>query len=360
MSRKTLLFGFAILFVMTVISGCATRTAELTTDGYGVKGDKWIMPRSEDDMPVWGIKNGILIGIHPARMSWGKIFGGPRGLFRIGYENDDVLRFINFMVVNPMSRKKGRLDPNGSELLRSPTDGRKGIMFYAYPLDYLQHPDRYKKIPSHHLAAEVRKRNGREVLTWGVKTERFPNGAECFFVFRIDEKRYNEVEIECHLIRGGNTVLSLVLSSTFGNITRLRNAYLKGGTVNAKKLYTGDYGNGFAPMEFWEENRFQKDINGDLLFIAGPDEERPWEIDPYPHPTKFLQYYRKKRDTWDPEIRAMVNARAKFWKSSQKIPGGVSYENLAIIENFEQGQRLIYGIYRGSVNDLLKGRPSKR
>jgi hypothetical protein len=93
-----------------------------------------------------------------------------------------------------------------------------------------------------------------------------------------------------------------------------------------------------------------------MMFIAGPDEQRPWEAPPYPHPLKLLQYFRKARGTWGNDLRAMVNGRSRYWKSSQKVPGGVAFENLAVIEDFKQGQKIFFGIFNGTVEELLEGR----
>jgi hypothetical protein len=355
MRRYQALAMVAVAALMVLGSGCAPR-GRTGIDDYGTVSDRWVTPQTEDDLPIWGAQGGVVVGIYPSRISFGNTLGGPRGLFRIGYEKNGELYFVNYMAVNPIVVVNGRQTHNGSELLRSPDDGKKGIQFFAYPVDYLKHPERYKRTPSHHLAAEVVKRNGRRVLTWGVKTERFPKGQEAFFIFRVDEKRPWEFEVECHLLRGRKGVKNLMLSSTFGNITRLRKAYLSGKTVNSKTLYKGFDGKGFAGPTYWKGKELKRDDRGDLLFIAAPDEARPWETSPYPHPTKLLQYYRKKKGSWGSELRAMVNGRARFWATYDKIPGGVSYENLAILEDFDQGQRFSYGIYKGSVGDLLDGK----
>ena len=242
---------------------------------------------------------------------------------------------------------------NGSELSRSPDDGNKGIQFFAYPVDYLDHPGRYDKIPAHHNAAEIKSRSGSKVLTWGVKTERYPVGTEVFVILTIDEDRPYEFEVEMHVVRKASITKKLMMSSTFGNITRLRDLYVDGKVVNAKNLYKGFSGNGFADWEYWGHRKLRKDSRGDLLFIARPDENNPWNTPPYPHDYRLLQYYRKKKGSWSSDLKGGVNGRTRMWGTGKAIPGGVSYENLAILENFDQGQTFSYGIYNGSVKDLL-------
>jgi len=359
MQKKQLYFSLVIVIWLTLITGCASKIPA-TTEGFGVKGDKWIVPRKDDHMPVWGIKEGIVVGIYPARLSFADYFGGPRGLLRIGFEYNGVLRFINFMAVTTLEESGSRIIGQGSEMTDSPSDNKQGIQFFAYPVDYLDHPERYKTTPDHQLAASVRTRNGSKVLEWGIKTERFPDGQEIFIILRIDEKRFNEVEFESYVLKGKSKVDSLVLTSTFGNITRLRKVFLKGGVVNAKDIYPGDYGSRFSDLKYFSLSKIPHDKNGDLIFACAPDEKEPWKIKPYAHGAKLIQYYRKTAGTWDGDFRASVNARTKYWKSTQNIPGGVSFENMAIVEKYRKGQKFSYGFYRGSMERLLDGRPPKR
>lgn len=346
-----------LITVSLLLSGCSY--SELTTSGFGVVSDQWIMPDSDEDMPVWGIKKGIVLGIYPSRLSFGDISGGPRGLFRVGFESNGTLRFVNFMAVHPVNESKGKFVSAGSELEKSPSDNRRGIRFYPYPVDYLQNPKRYHSTPSIDLAAEILKEDGRQILQWGIKTEAFENGVEAFFVFRIDEHRFNEIQIESYILKGEKKVKYLVLSATFGNITRLRNLYLKDEIVFAPELYKGKYGKGFAPRKFFDLEHWPVDSEGDSLFIAGPDEYQPWKVKPYPHKQKLLQYFRKEKGATVSDIRGLVNGREKYWHSIKTIPGGVAFENFAIVERFYQGQRFSFGIYRGQVEDIF-GRRFKR
>lgn len=346
---------FILITGSFLLSGCAY--SELTTSGYGETGDQWIMPDSERDMPVWGIKKGIILGIYPTRMSFLDIDGGPRGLFRIGYESNGTLRFVNFMAVHPVFvGQKGELVSLGSELEKSPSDGREGIRFYPYPVDYLQNPQRYSNIPPSHMVAEIVREGDRQVLQWGVKTETFQNGMEVFLIFRINEHRFNEIQIESYVLKGRKNMKYLALSTTFGNITRLRNLYLNGETIHAGELYKGRYRNKFAPRKFFKIDKWPVDFAGDSLFIAGPDEIQPWKVKPYPHNQKLLQYFKIKSETKTASIRGLVNGREKYWKSIRTIPGGVAFENIAVVDDFHQGQKISLGIFRGSVEDLLSGR----
>ncbi|MCZ7586848.1 MAG: hypothetical protein M5R36_27845 [Deltaproteobacteria bacterium] len=193
-------------------------------------------------------------------------------------------------------------------------------------------------------------------MSLGVLTEPFPNGERFFIVLRFDERRPTEVEFETHLVHGSKPD-AVVITATYGNLTRLRDAYLRAGVENAKEIYGGFRGTGFAPPSFFPRGDFLKDEKGDLLFVTAPDEDRPWETKPYPHPGKLLQYYRKRNATED--LSGFVNARLYFWKTRKKVPGGVAYENTGLLEPFDTGERFSFGIYNGRVSDLLKRGASK-
>ena len=168
-----------------------------------------------------------------------------------------------------------------------------------------------------------------------------------------------DVQFEGYVLEGENRVENLVCTSTFGNITRLKILYLKDGEVFSGELYPDDYGNDFAPLEFWGPHHLPRDVNGDLHFAAAPNEARPWEVPPYPHPTKLVQYFRKRNGEWGDDLRALANGRSRYWKSPQRIHGGVAYENMALVEDFRQGHRFFFGIYRGKFEELLRGVPSR-
>jgi hypothetical protein len=347
----------SLLLPVFFLSACAPGASVLPD--LRVEGDRWIMPRNAQDPLVWGIRDGIVVGLYPARLSYANEEGGPRGLLRIGYESEGVARFVNFIVITPVRERNGNLEAWGSELTNSPSDNRRGIRFFAYPTDFLDHSRKYPSPPARHLVARISGKGNNEALSFGVLTEVFPNGAQCFLVLTIDGARRTEVKFETYLLQGESDTQGVMISSTWGNLARLRNAYLKGGVENAKDIYPHFHGTGFAAMRFWKTDHLGRDYAGDLIFAAGPDEERPWETKPYPHPAKLLQYFRKTKESWADDLRAMVNGRLYYWKTLRKVPGGVTFENMAIVEQFEQGQSVSFGYYHGEVDDLLEGRASK-
>lgn len=316
----------------------------------------WMMPESPDDPPMWGIRGGIVVGLHPARIGLLGEDGGPRGLVRLGYESGG-LHFVNFLVLTPLRGTLRNLRGRSSELVESSLDGGSGLVFTPYPEDADRGRDPAEPPPVNEVA-RLRTTGGAEELSFALRTEPYPDGETAFLVFRISENRPFEVEIQSFVIEGGDKLSAFVLSTTWGNVTRLRESYLNQGIVNARRLYSADYGDGFAPPTFWKAPFLPRNRAGDLLFVLGPDEARPWETQPYPHERRLLQYFRKARGTWSPELRAVVNGRTRYWKSRKEVPGGTAFENMALMEPFAQGQTVVWGFYPGDVTDLLSGRPA--
>ncbi len=46
------------------------------------------------------------------------------------------------------------------------------------------------------------------------------------------------------------------------------------------------------------------------------------------------------RDT----LHVRVNGRAKYWASKSPIPGGVSFENFEMVDEFKSGQEFWFGV----------------
>ncbi len=74
---------------------------------------QWIRP-AEKGRLIWGIKGGIVLSIWPSGFHEAN-YGGPRGLFRLGYERDRNMVLVNFMAVEPVvANKRGfsELEPS--------------------------------------------------------------------------------------------------------------------------------------------------------------------------------------------------------------------------------------------------------
>lgn len=85
--------------------------------------DLWIRPGRESPKAVWGLRQGIRVGLWPHSVE-GSDDGGPRGLLRVGYpirEGGHAPGLVNFIAIEPIvGRARGF-----SELERG-ADGRSG------------------------------------------------------------------------------------------------------------------------------------------------------------------------------------------------------------------------------------------
>ena len=66
--------------------------------------NQWIRPSQEGRL-IWGIKGGIVLAVWPSGFQ-AKGMGGPRGLFRVGYERDGKMILVNFIAVEPVVADK--------------------------------------------------------------------------------------------------------------------------------------------------------------------------------------------------------------------------------------------------------------
>jgi hypothetical protein len=311
-------------------------------------------PETADDEPRWGVRGGIVVGIHPAVLGFGRrTQGGPRGLIRLGYEQDGGIYFINFMALSPITADGRR---GMSELEDSPLDGRPGILIWAYPPAFHDDPAAWRKRrppPVHEVAHVWPTDDGARALTVVLRYEEFHNGARTYLVVTLREDRPREVIFQMHTEPDSPRLTSCVLSTTFGNLTRLRDAYLADGIVTAKELWPHYRGSGFAKLHLFPLARLPRNRRGDVIFAAHPDEPRPWEVPGYPHPAALTQYYRKPAGTFDESTHGLVNGRTVFWKTTRPVPGGISFENFALVEDWRPGTPLIFGYSPRTPEDLL-------
>ncbi len=55
---------------------------------------EFVHPGKADDPLIYGVKNGIVVAVHPFGFDRG-VQGGPRGLLRVGYEQDGKYYHFN-------------------------------------------------------------------------------------------------------------------------------------------------------------------------------------------------------------------------------------------------------------------------
>src|SRR5438874_2500057 len=104
-----------IVCILAAFFGVSQLRAEQNPTTRAVDG--WILPSlDKSPSPIWGIENGLSIGLAPTP--------GPRGLIRIyaPYLDQPPGRMINFIAIEPIVAGKRSL----SEMERSASDGRTG------------------------------------------------------------------------------------------------------------------------------------------------------------------------------------------------------------------------------------------
>ncbi len=89
----------------------------------------WIRPDDVHSPPIWGLHNGIVVGLWPASVEKAgqNAEGGPRGLLRIGYEYLGTVYLINFIAAESVVNG----DMEFSEVSPSVVDGKWGKFFWA-------------------------------------------------------------------------------------------------------------------------------------------------------------------------------------------------------------------------------------
>ena len=310
----------------------------------------WIRPNGASDArPKWGFADGIQVGIAPT--------GGPRGLLRIytpylGQPDDYVM---NFIAVEPIPHK-GKDIRGLSELERSQIDGRQGKIFWSSDDDILDDAD--KAVPARGVISNV---DGEQQLTVYIFTEKFLNGTEPYLRLKFRESRPYEFEISTFTRENGNPEPDYcIVTATMGNKARLRNLYLKDGTLHSGSIWPDYRLDGFAEHCHIPAGRMISGSDGTVWFIAAPDEEDPastplaegtlpgWKY----YGATATQYWKKLL----PESRTegLVNGRFAYWGSRSPIPGGIAYENFEIKSPFRQGDTFIFGISPLSPERFIK------
>lgn len=108
---------------------CSFISINAVTAQQAIPAAQWIRPDDAHSPPVWGIHNGIVVGLWPASIEkvGQNAEGGPRGLLRIGYEYLGTVYLINFIAVEPVVNG----DMEFSEVSPSVVDGKWGKFFWA-------------------------------------------------------------------------------------------------------------------------------------------------------------------------------------------------------------------------------------
>ena len=307
----------------------------------------WIRPSdTERARPKWGFKDGIQVGIAPT--------AGPRGLLRIytpylGQPDDYVM---NFIAMEPIPQNGG--DIRGlSELETSMIDNRHGKIFWSSDDNILDEED--KKSNAKGVIETV---NGEQTLTVYIFCERFYNGVSPYVRLRFRESNPHEFELATYTL-DGNDPDYVILTATMGNKARLRNLYCKDTTYSSLALWPDYRGDGFVPHLHIPAKDMICSADGDIYFIAEPDEDDPesrelnegtnrgWKY----IGRKAVQYWKKTSHTADTE--GLVNGRYTYWASQAPIPEGIAFENFELKSPFIQGDCFVFGIAPVSATEFI-------
>jgi hypothetical protein len=310
----------------------------------------WVRGRLNTDQPVWGVRGGLVFGIHPD--GGGKKSGAPRGLIRIAYPVLDGGEYdlVNFIAIEPVARGRRGL----SELELSRLDGVPGKRIWASA--------KSGEIQSQ-MSVEPGKLTqpmaGVEQLEVVLRVERFDNGAHVHLVVTQRSDAPDEIQVTIHKEPDSTTMDYCILMATMGNKARTRLLWLKNEAIRSQRLYPNYREFGFAPHSVFPLERLFRTEEGDVLVAVTTDEQNPAAVFPFPGTrlwyyggAKVMQYWRKPKGTFGNELSAAVNARYTYWQSRKLIPGGIAFENFELREPFSDGQCFVFGITRRTPADL--------
>jgi hypothetical protein len=327
----------------------------------------WIYPRSANDKELWGIKNGIIVGIPDSTMDHSPGGAWAPGLLRIGW-TDDTGRshFFNYIGISVLA-KSLKYDASESEKIQFYPDS---LTFHA-DLEKLEqvngeaggevedYLDITKNPPAPLPQATTVSDDKLSVL---FRLSEFKNTRSLIYlIVEIDRNRPREVKISSYNPLPGTREPEYIgLSATYGNLGRLRDLYLKGRVVNAHDLFKSE-GTGigcFYPYHTFRINELPVDAEG-IIVRAGNDEEGSWAGDlgsnaPYYSGEKFFQYWRKYTGSYRDDISARVNGRDNYFGGfvnpcgGKPLTGGVSFENFEMAERYYPGQMFWFGYEYGS------------
>lgn len=332
---------------------------------------EWIRPQSAYDHPQWGIKNGVVIGLWatPMEEPGAAATGGPRGLFRVGFHSNGKINQMNFIAVEPVVDGKieySEISPSivdghwGKLMWAGSTATDDGYLPFAATTGVITHPD-----PSDPQVEE---------LSFYVFMERFHSGAHPYFKVSIRSDRPQEIAFEVFHRSGSSSMQRCTLTATMGNYARLRKLHLKDQVVNSRELYKGFEGIDFIEKDPYPLETLYRTAEGDVLAVMETDEslaqlmdwpeseaylaQQSWRYRPS---YKVVQYWRKDAEDHDPSLRVRVNGRAKYWAVASEneedyvaIPGGPSFENFELRENYRPGQKVYFGISRLTAEEVLE------
>jgi len=302
----------------------------------------WVRPSEVfPAQPVWGHAEGLRVGLWPMT--------GPRGLLRIyapylGHRDD---RMINYIAVEPIVADG--FHRGFSELEWSILDDEDGLRFWSADSP----ADPAPREPTSPARGVLSTDGNVEILTVYVFVEPFANGARVHVRLTFRSDRLYEVDIATFTQEGSASLAACVVTATMGNYARLRVLHVREGPVHAEDLWPGFDGLDFAPRVCFPLDDLLTTPQGGALLVAVPDEENPAAAEYAPKTFIGWKYTGEvATQTWrhenpPSELRGCVNGRTVYWASASPIPGGISFENFELVEPFDEGSEVWFGVVPG-------------
>lgn len=312
---------------------------------------EFIRPQKPGDPLVYGIKDGIVVTVHPYALDQRRN-GGPRGLLRVGYREKGKTYLIDYIAVEPVVGKQ-----RGYSELQLSEDGRRGKRFTLS--DGVEVPP--EEAPARPPGKIEDSPNGR-VLSFAVHVERFNNGARPIIEVALFERQPRRLRFRTFAAADSKPMDQCVLSATMGNQSRCRYLWLGSKAVFAHALYSEYTGVGFVEHAPYGLDQLHRTESGDVVAAISPDEFEPREVFPFPpsiwgrrlgrawhHPGRWMaQFWLKPKGSYDDSLRCRVNGRRVYWMSRWPIPGGIAFESFEFRERFKPGRECWFGFATGS------------
>lgn len=299
----------------------------------------WIQPaQGRPAIPMWGLVDGIRVGLYPLK--------GPRGLIRIytPYLGRSATEVMNYIAIEPIPA--GSLTRGYSELEPSHLDRANGKRFWSADDSLATDPGDIR-FPARGI---ITGEKGHQVMTFFLFSETFDNGAKVYVRLRIREESPYQIELATFTYDDSIPLAHCIVTATMGNHARLRELHLKDTIKRSVTLWPNYKGKDFTLHNFTSLDEMIMDNKGTAYFIAAPNEKYPVDAEYNVHtPTHWrytgiraTQYW--YRENPSSELKGLVNGRRCYWGCKLPIPGGVSYENFELIEPFDEGATFVFGI----------------
>lgn len=309
----------------------------------GAAAADFIRPEKPGDPLIYGVRNGICVAVYPDALD-GRPGGGPRGLLRVGYQENGKFHLINYIAVQPLV-----LGAVGLSELERGNDGMPGK-----PLWVGSSPTDGGIGANGDVRGVVQQTTQGAVLTFWLFVEKFGNGAAPVVEVSLYENQPDRVRFRTFSGAGGSVMERCDLSATMGNQSRCRTLWLDTDRVHAPDLYAGYRGDGFVERVPYRLGALHKTTTDDVVVAISPDEFEPREVWPFAngawhHDGSWMaQFWLKPRGTYDDSLQCRVNGRGMYWGGNSPIPGGLSFENFELQESFRPGQETWFGYLKES------------